>query len=126
MQSVRCGERCSPCRIECNNRAGEARVHTVTIRPVVDRPELIRRKHFKEGEFTLQGLTRNKYKIVITAPQLVGVKLDVDFGNQRTDYRIAILHHPRSGPNPMADARFPAALPALLFGLIPEQLNFAL
>src|SRR5436189_5573646 len=75
---------------------------TVTIRPVVDRPELIRRTHFKQGEFTLQGLTRNKYKIVITAPQLVGVKLDVYFGNQRTDYRIAILQHPRSAHNPRA------------------------
>ena len=78
---------------------------TVTIRPVVDHPELIRRKHFKQGEFTLPGLTREKYKILITAPQLVGVKLDVDFGTQPTvtDYRIAILHHPRSGPNPMAE-----------------------
>src|SRR5262245_16800593 len=76
---------------------------TVTIRPVVNHPELIRRKHFKDGEFTLAGLTRDKYKIIITAPQLVGVKLDVDFGSQptATDYRIAILHHPRSGPNPM-------------------------
>ena len=66
----------------------------VTIRPVVDHPELIRRKHFKQGEFTLQGLTREKYKIIITAPKLVGVKLDVDFGTQQavTDYRIAILH----------------------------------
>src|SRR6266550_1860667 len=78
---------------------------TVTIRPVVDRPELIRRKHFKNGEFTLQGLTHQKYRIIVTSPQLVGVKLDVDFGVQQTatDYRIAILHHPRSGPNPMAD-----------------------
>lgn len=78
---------------------------TVTVRPVAAHPELIRRKHFKNGEFTLQNLTREKYKITITAPQLVGVKLDVDFGTQPmpTDYRIAILHHPRSGANPMAE-----------------------
>jgi tetratricopeptide (TPR) repeat protein len=94
---------------------------TVTIRPVVDRPELIRRKHFKQGEFTLQGLTRDKYKIVITAPQLVGVKLDVDFGNQRTDYRIAILHHPRSGPNPMAEEPGYAISPKAMQQKIPEQ-----
>jgi tetratricopeptide (TPR) repeat protein len=93
---------------------------TVTIRPVVDRPELIRRTHFKQGEFTLQGLTRNKYKIVITAPQLVGVKLDVDFGNQRTDYRIAILHHPRSGPNPMAEEPGYAISPKAMQQKIPE------
>jgi Flp pilus assembly protein TadD len=74
---------------------------TVTIRPVTDRPELIRRRHFKNGEFTLQGLTHKRYKIIVTAPLLVGVKLDVDFGSQVTvtDHRIAILHHPRSGPN---------------------------
>src|SRR5262245_54533133 len=78
---------------------------TVTIRPIVDRPELIQRKRFKNGEFTLQRLTRDKYKITITAPQLVGVKLNVDFAKQATatDYRIAILHHPRGGANPMAD-----------------------
>ena len=93
---------------------------TVTIRPVVDRPELIRRTHFKQGEFTLRGLTRNKYKIVITAPQLVGVKLDVDFGNQRTDYRIAILHHPRSGPNPMAEEPGYAISPKAVQQKIPE------
>src|ERR1051326_659251 len=78
---------------------------TVTVRPVVDHPELIRRKHFQQGEFTLNGLTREKYKIIITAPQLVGVKLDVDFAMPPTvtEHRIAILHHPRSGPNPMAE-----------------------
>ena len=78
---------------------------TVTIRPVADKPELIRRKHFKNGEFTLQGLDHPRYKIVITAPLLVGVKLDVDFATQAaaTDYRIAILHHPRSGANLMTD-----------------------
>jgi tetratricopeptide (TPR) repeat protein len=93
---------------------------TVTIRPVADRPELIRRKHFKQGEFTLQALTRDKYKIVITAPQLVGVKLDVDFGKQTTDYRIAILHHPRSGPNPMAEEPGYAISPKAMQQKIPE------
>src|SRR5262245_57807661 len=95
---------------------------TVTVRPVVDRPELIRRKHFKQGEFTLRGLTREKYKIIITAPQLVGVKLDVDFGTEpaATDYRIAILHHPRSGPNPMADEPGYAISPKAMQQKIPE------
>jgi Tfp pilus assembly protein PilF len=95
---------------------------TVTIRPIVDRPELIRRTHFKDGEFTLRGLTRNKYKIVITAPQLVGVKLDVDFGTHptATDYRIAILHHPRSGPNPMADEPGYAISPKAMQQKIPD------
>ena len=94
----------------------------VTIRPVVDHPELIRRKHFKQGEFTLQGLTREKYKIIITAPKLVGVKLDVDFGTQQavTDYRIAILHHPRSGPNPMAEEPGYAVSPKAMRQMIPE------
>jgi hypothetical protein len=74
---------------------------TVTIRPVLDKPQLIRRKHFKNGEFTLEGLIHSKYRITITAPLLVGVKLDVDFGKEAvaTEHRIAILHHPRSGPN---------------------------
>jgi tetratricopeptide (TPR) repeat protein len=95
---------------------------TVTVRPIVDHPELIRRKHFKDGEFTLKGLTRDKYKILITAPELVGVKLDVDFGTQPTvtDYRIAILHHPRSGPNPMADEPGYAISPKAMQQKIPD------
>jgi hypothetical protein len=100
---------------------------TVTVRPVVDRPELIRRTHFKDGEFTLRGLTRTKYKIVITAPQLVGVKLDVDFGTHPTvtDYRIAILHHPRSGPNPMADEPGYAISPKAMQQKIPDAARAA-
>jgi tetratricopeptide (TPR) repeat protein len=95
---------------------------TVTIRPVVNHPELIRRKHFKNGEFTLEGLTREKYKIIITAPQLVGVKLDLNFGMEPgvTDYRIAILHHPRSGPNPMAEEPGYAISPKAMQQKIPE------
>lgn len=95
---------------------------TVTIRPVADKPELIRRKHFKNGEFTLQGLDHDRYKIVITAPLLVGVKLDVDFASQvtATDYRIAILHHPRSGPNLMTDEPGYAISPKAMQQKIPD------
>jgi tetratricopeptide (TPR) repeat protein len=95
---------------------------TVTVRPVVTRPELIHRKHFKNGEFTLEDLNREKYKVIITAPHLVGVKLDVDFGTEPTaaDYRIAILHHPRSGPNPMAEEPGYAISPKAMQQKIPE------
>jgi tetratricopeptide (TPR) repeat protein len=78
---------------------------TVTVRPVVQTPELIRRERFRNGEFSLQGLVRDKYQVIITAPLLVGVKLSVDFSSHEAarDYRIAILHRPRSGANLIAD-----------------------
>jgi Flp pilus assembly protein TadD len=78
---------------------------TVTVRPVVDKPKLINRRRFKNGEFTLEGLNFDKYQITITAPRYVGVKLEVDFASQSSllDHRIAILHYPRSGSNLTAD-----------------------
>jgi Flp pilus assembly protein TadD len=95
---------------------------TVTIRPVVDKPELIRRKHFKGGEFTLHGLNRSRYQIVITAPALVGVKLNVDFATDTpaTDYRIAILHHPRSGANLLTEEPGYAISPKAMHQKIPD------
>jgi tetratricopeptide (TPR) repeat protein len=100
---------------------------TVTIRPVVDKPELIRRKHFKNGEFTLPGLNRDRYHIIITAPLLVGVKLQVDFSSQKnpTDYRIAILHYPRSGPNLMTDEPGYAISPKAMQQKIPDAARAA-
>ena len=95
---------------------------TVTIRPVVDKPELIRRRHFKNGEFTLEGLNRNRYQIIITAPALVGVKLNVDFeaDSPATGYRIAILHHPRSGANLLTDEPGYAISPKAMQQKIPD------
>jgi tetratricopeptide (TPR) repeat protein len=100
---------------------------TVTVRPVVDRPELIRRKHFKDGEFTLSGLKHEKYKIIVTAPLLVGVKLDVDFSKQATltDYRIAILHHPRSGANLTTEEPGYAISPKAMQQKIPDAARAA-
>jgi Tfp pilus assembly protein PilF len=95
---------------------------TVTIRPVLDRPELISRKHFKNGEFTLEDLVHKKYQILVTAPLLVGVKLDVDFGKHvaRTEHRIAILHHPRSGPNLATEEPGYAISPKAIQQRIPD------
>jgi tetratricopeptide (TPR) repeat protein len=69
-------------------------VFTVTIRPVVDTPQLLQRKQFKNGEFTLEGLSNAKYQIQVSAPLYVATRLELDFKAEPkpTDYVIVILH----------------------------------
>jgi tetratricopeptide (TPR) repeat protein len=61
---------------------------------MTDKPELVRRKHFKDGEFIIDGLDSVKYQFQISSPQFVGTRIVVDFQSQprHTDYGIVILH----------------------------------
>src|SRR5262245_52638168 len=59
---------------------------TITVRPVDNKPDLVRRMHFKNGEFALEDLEHDKYQLAITSPRYVGVKLDVDFTTPRRNW----------------------------------------
>src|SRR5215475_8608228 len=67
---------------------------SVVIKHVADKPELFQRKHFKSGEFTINGLTGDKYQLQISSPSYIPVKLDFDFKskNPSLDHFIVILH----------------------------------
>jgi tetratricopeptide (TPR) repeat protein len=67
---------------------------SVVVRPVSDKPQLVERKHFKNGEFTIDGLQPGKYQIQISSPLFVGTKLLLDWKAESpdTDYQIVILH----------------------------------
>jgi tetratricopeptide (TPR) repeat protein len=67
---------------------------SVVIRHVTDKPELTPRRRFKNGEFTIEGLTADKYQLQITSPSYIPAKIDVDFKSkaQLLEHRIVILH----------------------------------
>lgn len=71
---------------------------TVVVQPVTDKPQLVRRKRFTNGEFTLADLGPGKYDLRISAPLFVPTKVTVNFNAQSrdTDYSIVILHPYRS------------------------------
>src|SRR5207302_3957192 len=52
------------------------------------------RKHFKTGEFTIDGLSGDKYQLQISAPSFIPAKLDFDFKSEvrPLDHCIVILH----------------------------------
>jgi tetratricopeptide (TPR) repeat protein len=67
---------------------------SVVIKHVADKPELFQRKHFKSGEFLINGLTGDKYQLQISSPSYIPVKLDFDFKSKvrPLDHFIVILH----------------------------------
>src|SRR6516165_6937758 len=67
---------------------------SLVVRHVTDKPELAPRRHFKNGEFTIEGLTGDKYQLQITSPSYIPTKVDVDFKSnaQLMEHRIIILH----------------------------------
>jgi tetratricopeptide (TPR) repeat protein len=67
---------------------------SVVVKHLADKPELYQRKHFKKGEFTIEGLTGDKYQLQIASPSYIPVKLDFDFKskNPSLDHFIVILH----------------------------------
>src|ERR1051326_2295237 len=67
---------------------------TITVRHATQKPELFTRKRFKNGEFTISGLTKDKYQLRITAPLYITARLDYDFKSttRPTEYSIVILH----------------------------------
>ena len=67
---------------------------TVVVRPVVNRPVLVKRKHFAKGTFRLNDLTRQRYDIEVSAPQYIAVHMNVEFpkNGSSTALRVFVLH----------------------------------
>jgi tetratricopeptide (TPR) repeat protein len=74
------------------------RKFSVVIRHDTDKPELVRREHFNNGEFTIDRLEAKKYQIQIASPEFIGAKLIFDFKARprAVDYCIIVLHPYRS------------------------------
>ncbi len=73
---------------------------TVTVRPVVKKPELLFRRRFKNGEFKIEGLKGQKYQIQISSPMFIPARLDFDLKPEakQTEHCIVILHAFRNEP----------------------------
>src|SRR3954463_3031612 len=55
---------------------------SVVIRHISDKPELVQRKHFKNGEFTIDGLKATQYQLQVSSPSYVATKLIFDFSKR--------------------------------------------
>ncbi len=88
---------------------------TITIKHLGSKPELLPRKHFKNGEFIIDGLTEDRYNLIISAPLYIRTKLEYDFKSDRraTDYSIVILHTYRNETRLLPNHTFTVSLKAL-------------
>ena len=91
------------------------REFTLTVRPVVKKPELLLRRHFKKGEFTIEGLKDQKYQIHISSPMFIPSRVDIDFKTETkpTGHRIVILHSYRNEPRFIPGSAHTVSLNAL-------------
>jgi len=66
---------------------------SIVVKHVSDKPQLVRRLHFKNGEFTID-LDAARYDLVISAPLYINNKVVLDFTSrsQATDYCIVVIH----------------------------------
>lgn len=73
---------------------------TVIVKPVTDKPELLQRRQFTDGEFTINGLAEDKYQLQISSSSFIPTSVNVDFKTEPhlTDYCIVILHSYRNEP----------------------------
>src|SRR4029453_14156931 len=67
---------------------------SVVVKHVSDKPEMIQRKYFKNGEFMIDQLETGMYRFQINAPLYIQTKLLVDLSAQSsdTDYTIVVLY----------------------------------
>jgi tetratricopeptide (TPR) repeat protein len=67
---------------------------SVVVRQAGDKPELLRRRRFKNGEFSVDGLTTEKFQIQISSPLFITSKINVDLKSEPlwSNYCIVILH----------------------------------
>jgi len=88
---------------------------SVVVKHVAEKPELVRRKQFKDGEFAVDGLTKGKYVVQISAPQFITTKLTFDFNDRsrQTDYSIIILHPYRNEARLTPGAAYSVSLKVL-------------
>jgi hypothetical protein len=72
----------------------------VKVKHIGDKPELVQRKHFKNGEFTVDGMAAGKYQIEISAPQYIPLKMEFNFKSDEKPigYSIVVLHAYRNEP----------------------------
>jgi hypothetical protein len=88
---------------------------TITVSHESHRPELFTRKRYKNGEFTVSGLTGDKYQLQISSPLYVTEKLKFDFKSDRrsTEYSIVILHAYRNEPRFVSGAAYTVSVKKL-------------
>jgi tetratricopeptide (TPR) repeat protein len=69
---------------------------TVTVRPLVSRPELVLRKRFQNGVFRIDGLANRGYQIQIDSRRHARIQIQVDFKQikEPTAFRTLILPYP--------------------------------
>src|SRR5262245_37450837 len=67
---------------------------SVLVRHIADKPDLVRRREFTNGEFLLENLSADKYEIQISTPLSVGAKVVFNFKDRSpvTNYCIVVLH----------------------------------
>jgi len=88
---------------------------SVVVKHVSEKPELVHRRQFKDGEFAVEGLTKGRYQVQILAPQFVSTKLIFDFNDRsrKTDYSIIILHPYRNEARLITGADYSISLKVL-------------
>jgi len=67
---------------------------SVVVKQISGKPELGLRKHFRKGEFVIDGLQPAKYDLQVISPLYVVSRVSVDLTDpsRPTDYSIVILH----------------------------------
>jgi tetratricopeptide (TPR) repeat protein len=88
---------------------------TITVKHVVQKPELFTRKRFRNGEFTITGLTGDKYQLQISSPLYIATRLNFDFkaDPRQTEYSIVILHTYRNEARCLPGAAYTVSLTKL-------------
>src|SRR5262245_11868261 len=78
---------------------------TIVVKQISEKPEMGLRKHFTDGDFTIERLRPAKYYVQISSPLLAGANLSFDLrsASSKTDYRIVILHPYRDEQRPGSD-----------------------
>ena len=59
-----------------------------TVKHLAQKPELLTRKRFKNGEFTVSGLRGDKYLLQIASPLYIPSKLEYDFKSDPGQIRL--------------------------------------
>src|SRR5262245_9243723 len=88
---------------------------TVVVKHLTDKPELVRRMQFTDGEFEVEAIGPGKYQLQVTAPMFIGAQVVFDFIGRApdTDYRIVILHPFRTEARLMPGAAYSVSVKTL-------------
>jgi tetratricopeptide (TPR) repeat protein len=87
----------------------------ITVKDVSLTPGLFTRKRFKNGEFTISGLTEERYQFQIDSPLHIPKQVVVDFESDTrlTQYSIVILHSYRNERQLTPDTEYTVSIQAL-------------